>query len=115
MGGVGRLGWWADVCVSSLPRQFMESSGLAAMGTAAPASLWSSWYSRYWTATRPSLLPGLTTASAQARWVRDSQRGWGGVWIERQIERDTKQPQVRRGSAVNIVLQKYKVVKITVC
>jgi len=64
----------------------MASSGLAAMGTAALASLWSSWCSRYWTATRPSLLPGLTTASALALWVRDRQEGWGVG--QRQSERD---------------------------
>ena len=53
-----------------LSRQFMASSGLAATGTAALASQWSSWCSRFWTATKPSHLPGLTTASAQAPWVR---------------------------------------------
>lgn len=82
----GLARWWVSyarplVCVaawltsvSPLFRQFMASSGLAAMGIAAPASRLSSWCSRSWTATRPSHLPGLTTASAQGHWVRA--RAW---------------------------------------
>lgn len=61
--------------VSPLSRQFMGSSGLAAMGTAALASLWSSWCSRSWTAIRPSPSHGLTTASALGPWVRSEDRG----------------------------------------
>jgi len=49
----------------------MASSGLAAMGIAALASQQSSSCSKFWTATRPNHLPGLTTASARETWVRE--------------------------------------------